>query len=168
MTCLDGDTLANLLVEVWEERERQHAKFGEQNHVDGTGYAYLREQADKARRESEAAFAAGHGSWRLILREEYREALAESDPAKLRAELIQVAAVAVAWAEAIDRRTAAPERPAPEPKPVKPTYVGGVVPIYETPTPAPTANLTCDLGYHRWAYTVTGSQACGYCGKRRY
>jgi hypothetical protein len=33
------------------------------------------------------------------------EALAEDDPTLLRAELIQVAAVAVAWVEAIDRRT---------------------------------------------------------------
>ena len=32
------------------------------------------------------------------------KALAEVEPAKLREELIQVAAVAVAWIEAIDRR----------------------------------------------------------------
>jgi hypothetical protein len=36
--------------------------------------------------------------------EEVREAMAESDPAKLRVELVQVAAVSVAWIEALDRR----------------------------------------------------------------
>lgn len=53
-----------------------------------------------------AALAAEHGglTWRHILAEEMFEALAESDPAKLRAELVQVAAVAVQWVEAIDRR----------------------------------------------------------------
>jgi hypothetical protein len=44
--------------------------------------------------------------WVDILEEEVAEAAAESDPAKLRAELVQVAAVAVAWIEAIDRRAA--------------------------------------------------------------
>lgn len=45
---------------------------------------------------------------------DYAEALAESDPARLRAELVQVAAVAVCWIEAIDRRATAdsePDRP---------------------------------------------------------
>ncbi|MFI1165600.1 hypothetical protein ACH4UM_18790 [Streptomyces sp. NPDC020801] len=46
--------------------------------------------------------------------EEALEALAEDDPGKLRAELVQVAAVAVAWIEAIDRRTGV-EQPAAEP-----------------------------------------------------
>ena len=45
----------------------------------------------------------GQCTWLHILREEVFEAFAEDDPAKLRAELIQVAAVAVQWVEAIDR-----------------------------------------------------------------
>lgn len=44
-------------------------------------------------------------TWLLIALEEVFEALAESDPAKLRAELVQSAAVHVAWIEAIDRRS---------------------------------------------------------------
>lgn len=96
-----------VLREVLTERARQDAKWGEQNHPDGTGYAYLRDRSDIARRECDSEFAAGNGSWRLILREEYREALAAApDSPELREELIQVAAVAVAWVEAIDRRTA--------------------------------------------------------------
>lgn len=42
-------------------------------------------------------------SWWLILREEVFEAAAEDDPAKLRAELVQVAAVAIKMIDAIDR-----------------------------------------------------------------
>lgn len=38
-------------------------------------------------------------TWMEILREEIAEAFKESDPEKLREELIQVAAVAVSWAE---------------------------------------------------------------------
>lgn len=95
---------AATLEEVSHERGRQVAKWGEQNHPDGTGYAYLREQAAKARHECQVAAADGRVTWRLILREEYREALAETDPERLRTELVQVAAVAAAWIEAIDRR----------------------------------------------------------------
>jgi hypothetical protein len=48
---------------------------------------------------------AAHGevTWLDILLEEVAEAFAESDLVKLRTELIQVAAVAVRWVEAIDR-----------------------------------------------------------------
>jgi hypothetical protein len=92
-----------VLSEVDRERQRQDEKWGEQNHPDGTG-SHFREDADDMRRVCE--WEANHGelAWRHILREEVYEALAESDPAKLRAELIQVAAVAVNWIEAIDRR----------------------------------------------------------------
>lgn len=91
------------LAEVREERERQDAKWGEQNHPDGTGehYATL---ARHHRRLCDEMFAKDRGAWAHILREEVYEALAEDNPVKLRAELIQVAAVAVSWVEAIDRR----------------------------------------------------------------
>jgi hypothetical protein len=93
-----------VLVEVGRERVAQDAKWGEQNHRDGTGHDCDKVTADRQRRACERAFREGWGSWSHILREEVAEAMAESDPAKLRAELIQVAAVAVAWVEAIDRR----------------------------------------------------------------
>lgn len=44
-------------------------------------------------------------TWRHIFLEEAFEALAETDPAKLREELIQALAVGVAWIEDIDSRT---------------------------------------------------------------
>lgn len=97
---------ADVLAEVAHERTLQDVKWGQQNHPDGTGYAYLQEKADQARRDCDAAFANGTGTWRHILREEYHEALASTDEASLRAELVQVAAVAASWIEAIDRRHA--------------------------------------------------------------
>lgn len=121
----ENPTLA-VLVEVRMERARQDAKWGEQNHHDGTGAFSIRDgrpvpdryvgevrraRADAAQQACDEAFANGRGTWRLILLEEVHEALAEDDPARLRAELVQVAAVAVKWIEALDRRQAAKEGP---------------------------------------------------------
>lgn len=89
---------------IWERRT-QHTTFGEQNIPDGTGGDVLATLSDGARTRCDRAFAAGRGTWRHILAEEVAEAFAESDPALLRAELVQVAAVATAWCEALDRRT---------------------------------------------------------------
>lgn len=96
---------ADVLIEVDLERTEQDQRWGEQNHPDGTGLPYDRWAADDAKTSYEIAAHRGEITWRHILREEVFEALAESDPARLRAELIQVAAVAVAWIEAIDRRS---------------------------------------------------------------
>jgi hypothetical protein len=93
----------SVLAEVEAERRRQDSRWGEQNHPDGTGDAYA-DDAALARKECEQAADSGELSWRHILLEEVAEAMAEREPADLRNELIQVAAVAVAWAEALDRR----------------------------------------------------------------
>ncbi|MGW2550025.1 hypothetical protein [Streptomyces sp. NPDC001635] len=97
-----------VLSEVLAERIRQDQKWGEQNHPDGTGNKSQQDYAEQARRWCQAAFGSGYGTWADVLAEEVAEANAEREPAKLRAELIQVAAVAVAWVEALDRRTAQP------------------------------------------------------------
>lgn len=98
------------------ERMRQDAKWGEQNHPDGTdGGAFFAERRDYRRKVCQAYAAEGTVTWRHILDEEVHEAYAETDTAKLRQELVEVAAVAVAWIEAIDRRTATqPTPPTPE------------------------------------------------------
>jgi hypothetical protein len=93
-----------VLAEVQAERDRQDAQWGEQNHRDGTGALQQVLEADKAREACQAAFARGDGTWMHVLIEEVFEAFAEEDPSKVRAELVQVAAVAVAWIAAIDRR----------------------------------------------------------------
>ena len=113
-------TIASILREVATERARQEQKWGQQNHPNGTGpdeaspwlLPYIEERAtwldiaDEARSDTEGAARRGKLTYRQILLKEVTEALAEDDPAKLRAELVQVAAVAAAWVEKIDRDTA--------------------------------------------------------------
>lgn len=94
----------DVLDEVWQERQRQERKFGVQTHPDGTLLAHSHKRADAARSICDLATMLGKVTWAHILTEEYFEALDESDPEKLRAELLQVAAVAVNWVEDIDRR----------------------------------------------------------------
>jgi hypothetical protein len=96
---------AELLVDLLEEAARAEEKFGRQYDVpDGTGGEAARLSADDAREDCQDAFAAGLGTWWHILLEEVYEALAEDDPAALRRELLQVAAVAIRWVDAIDNR----------------------------------------------------------------
>lgn len=95
-----------ILSEVLGERASQNVKWGTQDHPDGTGSDTHVAQSRRMRDECDRAFRQGRGMWRHILAEEVAEAIACDNPADLREELIQVAAVAVAWIEAIDRRTA--------------------------------------------------------------
>ncbi|MCM2390174.1 hypothetical protein [Streptomyces albipurpureus] len=88
------------------ERQRQLAKWGDQRHPDGTGqYPELIVDADVARMACQQAAEGEYLTWLHILREEAAEALAETDPAKLRTELVQIAAVCAAWIHDIDTRT---------------------------------------------------------------
>jgi hypothetical protein len=93
-----------VLGEIAGERARQDAKWGPQSHPDGTGRPGDRAWADVMRDQCDHEHRSGLGTWRTILAEEVFEAFAEADLAKLREELVQVAAVAAAWVEAIDRR----------------------------------------------------------------
>jgi hypothetical protein len=105
--------LESVLADVIAERAAQDARWGPQDPPDGTGPAHAAE-ADTLRDACAAAFRDGAGSWRHILAEEVAEAFAEDDPDLLRAELVQVAAVAVKWIQALDGRS--PDRrsrPAP-------------------------------------------------------
>jgi len=101
------DQTTTVLAEIAAERDRQDVKWGQQQHPDGTGNLEQGKAAESARDWCKSAFGSGYGTWSDILAEEVAEANAERDPAKLRAELVQVAAVAVAWIEAIDRRNPA-------------------------------------------------------------
>lgn len=117
----------NLAYEARVEMRRQFAKWGEQNHPDGTGpderwlepvdvelgllgatnktiSTPASALAAAATKVTDVSAAVGEVTWLHILFEEVAEAFAESDPAALRAELVQVAAVALQWAGAIDRR----------------------------------------------------------------
>lgn len=96
---LNGYHVLNL---VRDERLAQDMRWGQQNHPNGTA-SYFSALADSWRNAADEAAENGELTWTQILSEEFYEALAEEDPIKLRGELIQVAAVAVAWIEAIDR-----------------------------------------------------------------
>jgi hypothetical protein len=105
----DGVPTARALGDVRAERDRQEARWSTQRgiHPDGTGQGPADDRAAfvaQAIVEAAARRGQGHVTWRMILEEEVAEACAEVDPAKLRAELIQVAAVAVAWVEDLDHR----------------------------------------------------------------
>ena len=91
-----------VLLEIAAERESQDRTWGPQNHPDGTG-TYVWELDTQ---ELKARFESGERSWALILGEEVAEAFDEVEVVPLREELVQVAAVAVAWIEALDRRVA--------------------------------------------------------------
>jgi hypothetical protein len=88
------------------ERDRQDAKWGEQNLRDGSPTPKRVVDAIRRSTDYHAKNKYGRGlAWRHVLDEEVAEAYgAIGDDAALREELVQVAAVAVAWIEAIDRR----------------------------------------------------------------
>lgn len=93
---------------VRHERTAQEKKWGEQNHPNGTGPAFAA-LCEERRNVCDKAFKDGVGTYRHILDEEVHEAYAESDPAKLKVELIQVMAVCKAWIECIDRGKQPPD-----------------------------------------------------------
>jgi hypothetical protein len=110
-----------VLNEVYAERCRQDVQYGEQNHLDIQPVSGVSDPewapfvladryhlltAKEATRACEAAFAQACGDWARILVEEVCEAIgaALDSQAHLRRELLQVAAVCVAWVECIDRR----------------------------------------------------------------
>lgn len=91
-----------VLADVDAERRRQDAKWGrEQSHPSGTdamAWGPLRDDWQRVNSDNAA-------HWTNILAEEVFEAFAEeATDTELEAELIQVAAVAVAWVEDIRRR----------------------------------------------------------------
>jgi hypothetical protein len=95
-----------VLGEVERERLRQDELWGIQNWSDGTGSQLWERNALTAKSFNRRRVENGRLQWLHILEEEVYEAFAEhDDPAALREELVQVAAVAVAWIECIDRRT---------------------------------------------------------------
>jgi hypothetical protein len=95
--------LNKVLQEIKGERNRQDHKWGEQNWPDGTRRVLYEYSAKVAKTVCDENFKNKTLTWKQILHEEVLEAFTEEDSLKLREELIQVAAVAVAWIECIDR-----------------------------------------------------------------
>ena len=115
LPCADAEhrtyAVDEALGDVRAERKRQHARWGEQNHPNVGDSDLWRRSCHNLGRRLEAGARrrlTGPPTYEAILMEEVGEALQElSDDVSLEAELIQVAAVAVAWVEAIRRRRAA-------------------------------------------------------------
>lgn len=97
-------TVGDVVNAVVAERAAQDKRWGEQNHPDGTGYGIWVARAEEIKRRAAYQVKNNTLTWQTILYEEVAEAFAESDPIRLREELVQCAAVCVAWIEAIDRR----------------------------------------------------------------
>lgn len=127
MQGLSAEMLRQLVIgDIVIEREAQDAKWGEQNHDDvaadhvsktaglvhltamqRAAIYYLVPTAQQAKDACDSEHRRGVGSWFSILLEEVTEALesaVEGDMVNLDKELNQVAAVAVAWREALHRR----------------------------------------------------------------
>lgn len=91
-----------ILVEIGRERVAQDVKWGERDHVNGTGRRFSLWLMNWAKRRCDRG---NPDTWEKILTEEIFESYAETDPARLREELIQSAAVIVNWVGSIDRKT---------------------------------------------------------------
>lgn len=91
--------------DVNDERNRQDEKWGIQSLPNGTGYRIDQKIAEQARELTDYYASIGVLTWADILSEEFHEAIAEKDPIKLREELIQTIAVAVAWIEDLDGKS---------------------------------------------------------------
>lgn len=119
-TSKELENINNIFGEIENERIRQQKKWGQQNHpsVDqtllnregGCSPERMCEEYNIAsdtiqRNACDAAAKNGQITYAHILAEEFSESICcLGDEDKLREELIQVAAVTVAWIEAIDRR----------------------------------------------------------------
>jgi hypothetical protein len=153
-----------VLAEVLAERARQDARFGRQDHPDGTGperdnpvrlACTVGEATDTARQATDRALSRGEVTFAQILTEEAFEALAETDPARLRAELVQVAASAVCWIEAVDRRTAGPRTAGFVPgEVVRNRRTGELLTVTGDP-------VTWDPHYYEPADTAAGDEIAG-------
>lgn len=87
------------------EENRQLDLWGIQDHPDGTGlHEWQRVRAARAKLQCDYKAQRGRVTWSDIFLEEAFEVDAESEPAKLIEELVQVAAVAKQWIKAIHRR----------------------------------------------------------------
>lgn len=93
-----------VLQEVWGERDRQDAKWGQQNWPVGNTPSENRILAEgMAKHSCDSKLADKTATWVDILNEEFTEFAAAVDEDEARTELLQVAAVAVAAVERIDR-----------------------------------------------------------------
>jgi len=106
-------SMNQVLVDIATERQRQLEKWGDQTHpftaIGAPAHKYLADQW-KRRNDKMNDVNPDGIAWDSIALEELHEAFAEEDPAKIRQEAIETAAVMVALVEQIDRQ-AVPQDP---------------------------------------------------------
>jgi hypothetical protein len=90
---------AKVLNEIADERKRAEAKFPNQHLPFGTGLDGDRDLAEHAKASTDLAAKEGSLTWRHVIREEFYEAMAETDPRRLHDELVQLANTAMRAAE---------------------------------------------------------------------
>lgn len=102
--------MVRAILQVIDERARQDQKWGEQNHPDAPeDRASLGIAANiDARLETDEALERGRLTWAHIAIEELSGAIYAPTDSERRRELVQLAAVAIAWIECIDRRRQIP------------------------------------------------------------
>jgi hypothetical protein len=101
-----ADKLSPIFTEILKERINQNKQWGEQNHpmLYEEHLKTTRESMMDAQRVCALNASIKKLSWYDVLMEEVLEAFAETEPEKQRQEMIQVAAVAVAIIESLDRK----------------------------------------------------------------
>jgi hypothetical protein len=98
--------MERFMADVAAERARQREKWPDCERLpDGTGGAGRPTYATIARNACDRAYREGRLTHSHVFEEEAMEVLDETDPAKLRDELVQVAAVCAKWIADIDARS---------------------------------------------------------------
>ena len=106
MTAEQRLAMKQVVLQVAEERYRQHELWGEQNLAIGADFGSDGAQAELKRFRQRVKFREAKGdysTWHEIMTEEMLEVLAETDRSKLKTEAIQLAAVLVQFVEFLDR-----------------------------------------------------------------
>ena len=173
-TLLDLHATREVVLEVITERGAQDAKWGQQDHPLGmhptrefpwVGLLTAYTLANIARGHCEWAANAEQLTWADILAEEVFEAFAAASPAEARAELLQVAAVAVAAIESIDRNTLNAARPFPQPVTELQERDSNDRPVFPPPGICPCPRSRAH-GPHAWVRETVHQGAAGAAGEK--
>lgn len=102
--------ITGLLAEVAQQRTWQAHQYGSPDYPDGTGMHYQHQASDAYRRVTQLLLE-GKLTWADVLKQIHAEVLQQDEPAKLREQLIWLAAFVVGWADEIDKRPPATSAP---------------------------------------------------------
>jgi hypothetical protein len=137
--------LQGVLSEIAVRRGRQRTASGGTEHLlaDGTGQYPETIDADVAQMARDQAAEGGYLDWLHVVRAAAAGVFAESRRSELRAALVDLAAYATGWIQALDHRT--PTRPGPEPAASDDTTdsVSAGTPVHRDHRPSKGDGLAC-------------------------